>query len=377
MGDADITLRHITRRRPEDLARAFVHEDGTVEVLGWIDTQVTTMERRLDKALRLRVGGEPRVLHIEFCDELRADVSDRIFEYTCFLFTALRAEAPESPVPPIESIAVVLRGRRRLLPRRGERRTSWPGSPFSGVRYRIDAVYQRTVAELRARGSVLWLSFTPLARDATPATMREIIEEIRVRALNEEERAELYATLVVLASVDPWGHNLEREIIMSVEEKTYERLKQTPIIGAWFVEAEQKGIEKGVAHLLQQLFMRRFGRELTANEERSLAERVQTLGEDRVGAAVLDLDGDALARRAAAREVAARFTLPARSAETHPTRGSRRPLPRDGPRSSPWLCRGPPPGCHDICGGARRASNRSSATPPTPPPGSRHNGSSR
>ena len=296
MGDADITLRHITRRRPDDLARAFVRAGDAVEVIGWIDTQVTTMERRLDKALRLRVAGEPRVLHLEFCDELRADVPDRIFEYAGFLFTILRAEAPEGPVPPIESIAIVLRGRRRLLPKAGERRTSWPGSPFSGVRYRIDAVYQRTVAELRARGSVLWLAFTPLARDATPAAIRDVIEEIRLQAMNEEERDELYATLVVLASIDPWGHNLRREIIMSVEEKTYERLKQTPVIGAWFEEAEQRGIEKGVAQLLHRLFARRVGRQLTTDEERSITERVRALGEDQVEAAVLDLEGDALAR---------------------------------------------------------------------------------
>ena len=38
-----------------------------VEVLGWVDSQVTTLDRRLDKALRLRVDGEPRVLHVEFC----------------------------------------------------------------------------------------------------------------------------------------------------------------------------------------------------------------------------------------------------------------------------------------------------------------------
>ncbi|MFT3767701.1 MAG: hypothetical protein QM820_19785 [Minicystis sp.] len=300
MGDADITLRHIARRRPEDLARAFIPEGHSIEVIGWVDSQVTTIERRLDKALRLRIAGEARVLHIEFCDRLRADIPDRIFEYLGFLFTALRAESPEGEVPPIESIAVVLGGPKRAPPKTGERRTSWPKRPFSGVRYRIDAVYQRTVAELWARGSVLWLVFTPLARDATPAAMRAVVEEIRLKAMNEEERAELYAALVVLAAVDPWGHNLQREIVMSVEEKTYERLKQTPIIGAWFVEAEEKGvergIERGVEKVLHRLFARRVGRTLTTAEERALAERMQELGEDPIEDAVLALEGDALVR---------------------------------------------------------------------------------
>jgi hypothetical protein len=149
MGDADITLRHLARRRPEELVRALVPEGCPIEVLGWVDSQVTSIERRLDKALRLRIDGEPRVLHVEFCFALRDDVPDRVVEYLGFLFTALRREAPGQPVPPIESVTVVLSGGKRRLPATGQRRIAWPGRPFSGVRFRIDAVYQRTLAELR------------------------------------------------------------------------------------------------------------------------------------------------------------------------------------------------------------------------------------
>src|SRR5262245_143528 len=81
MGDADITLRHIARRRPEELARAFVPEGHPIEFLGWVDTQITKLERRPDKALRLRVGGELRVLDVEFCFSLRDDVPDQFLEY--------------------------------------------------------------------------------------------------------------------------------------------------------------------------------------------------------------------------------------------------------------------------------------------------------
>ncbi|WP_437298369.1 hypothetical protein [Sorangium sp. So ce426] len=84
--------------------------------LGWVDSQVTNIERRLDKAIRLRIDGEPRVLHVEFCFALRDDVPDRVFEYLGFLFAALRLDAHREAVPPIESVAVVLSGRRRRLP---------------------------------------------------------------------------------------------------------------------------------------------------------------------------------------------------------------------------------------------------------------------
>ncbi|KYF75381.1 hypothetical protein BE18_12595 [Sorangium cellulosum] len=312
MGDADIALRHLARRRPEDLVRALVPEVRSIEVLGWVDSQVTTLERRLDKALRLRVDEQPRVLHVEFCFALRDDVPDRVFEYLGFLFAALRREAPGEPVPPIESVAVVLSGRRRRLPASGERRIAWPGRPFSGTRFRVDAVYQRTVAELRARGSVLWLVFAPLARDATAAALREVVAEIHARAATAEERAELYTALLVMATVDPWGHTLHKELVKMVEDKEEGLLRRTPIIGEMIVEAEQRGELRGeqrgelrgeqrgkqqaIVELLGRLFARRIGRRPTADEERMILERAHAVGPGEVEDALLDLEGEALVR---------------------------------------------------------------------------------
>ncbi|WP_044989699.1 hypothetical protein [Sorangium cellulosum] len=312
MGDADIALRHLARRRPEDLVRPFVAESRPVEVLGWVDSQVTTLERRLDKALRLRVDEQPRVLHVEFCFALRDDVPDRVFEYLGFLFAALRREAPGEPVPPIESVAVVLSGRRRRLPASGERRIAWPGRPFSGARFRVDAVYQRTIAELRARGSVLWLVFAPLARDATAAALREVVAEIHARAGMAEERAELYTALLVMATVDPWGHTLHKELVKMVEDKEEGLLRRTPIIGEMITEAEQRGELRGeqrgelrgelrgkqqaILELLGRLFARRIGRRPTPEEERMILERAHAVGPGEVEDALLDLEGEALVR---------------------------------------------------------------------------------
>jgi hypothetical protein len=301
---AAIALRHIARRRPEELARAFVPEGCPVEVLGWIDTQVTKLERRPDKALRLRVAGKPRVLHVEFCFALRADVPDRIFEYLGFIFTVLRAEAPAHDVPPIKSVAVVLTGPRRRLPATARRCTAWPDDRFSGAHFRVDAVYQRTVAELRARSSTLWLVFTPLARDADPSSMREIVAEIRDGATNDEERGELYAALLVMAIIDPWGHNLRREIGTMLEDEEHDLFRRMPVLGDMIVEAEKLALERGeklgreeaLAQLLGRLFARRLGRRPTTTEERCLVERAEVLGPERVEDALLDLERDALVR---------------------------------------------------------------------------------
>ena len=303
MGDADITLRHLARMRPGDLARAFILEDRPIEILGWVDSQVTNIERRLDKALRLRVDGEPRVLHVEFCFALRDDVPDRVLEYRGFLFTALRIEAPHEPVPPIASVVVVLSGRKRRLPATGQRRTAWPGWPFSGTHFRVDAVYQRTIGELRARGSVFWLVFTPLARDATAAALREVVAEIHAGAKAAEERAELFTALLVMAAIDPWGHNLRKELVGMVDDKEEGLLRRTPIIGELIIEAELRGelrgeerAQKAIAELLGRLFARRIGRGPTVEEERLILERARAIGACEVEDALLDLEGEALVR---------------------------------------------------------------------------------
>src|SRR4029079_6954370 len=101
------------------------------------------------------------------------------------------------------------------------------------------------VAELRARGSVLWLAFAPLARDATAVAMRAVVAEIDAAAATEQERAELYLAFLVMATIDPWGHNLQKELIVMVEDKEEGLLRRTAIIGELIIEGEQRGGQRG------------------------------------------------------------------------------------------------------------------------------------
>lgn len=153
-----------------------------------------------------------------------------------------------------------------------------------------------TVGELRARGSLLWLVFTPLARDATAAALRGVVKEIDARAASAEERAELYTALLVMATVDPWGHTLWKELVTRVEDKEEGLLRRTPIIGEMIIEAEQRGEQKAIAELLGRLFARRLGRRPTPEEERMVVERARASGPGEVEDALLDLEGEALVR---------------------------------------------------------------------------------
>jgi hypothetical protein len=55
----------------------------------------------------------------------------------------------------------------------------------------------------------------PARPDVTIAALREVIAAIHAEAASEEERAELYTALMVMAAIDPWGHNLPKELMMS------------------------------------------------------------------------------------------------------------------------------------------------------------------
>ena len=180
--DVDLTLRHISRQFPEDFARALLPPGTRVTSATWLDTQVTARQRRLDRALDVMADDQRRLEHTEWQLRWKQDVPFRVHEYHNLMVVALaaeitskEAEAKGHPRPnaeaagaagtvetaaeltamvlpvPIRSTLVLLTGREKPWPDEGSYRTSPDGAPFSGVTFRIDAVYQRTVAELEAR----------------------------------------------------------------------------------------------------------------------------------------------------------------------------------------------------------------------------------
>ncbi|WP_437751011.1 hypothetical protein [Sorangium sp. So ce1389] len=166
---------------------------------------------------------------------------------------------------------------------------------------------------------MFWLAFAPLARDATAAAMREVVADIQARSTGDE-RIELYIALLVMAAIDPWGHDLRRELVMLVDdvddvETEKKLLRSIPAIGEMIAEAERQAARqaaqqaaeqaaqraaqqtaKAIAELLGRLFARRVGRVPTVEEERSIVERAEAIGPVLVEDALLDLEGDALLR---------------------------------------------------------------------------------
>jgi flagellar biosynthesis/type III secretory pathway protein FliH len=154
------------------------------------------------------------------------------------------------------------------------------------------------VAELRARGSPFWLAFTPLSPDASAAAMREVVAEIRAAVPPGEDRWEVFAALLVMADVDPWGHTLRQEIEAMIQQEPTDLIQVSKTLRDAYERGQreglEQGIEEGVQQMLRRLFARRLHRALTAREQEALAARATT-DPEQVQDKALALEGDALA----------------------------------------------------------------------------------
>ncbi len=304
--ESDLILRHISRRYPQPLARGLLRTSKRISDVQWPDTQVTSRQRRLDRALRVRIAGEPLLLHIEWTMRLDPAMAFRVFEYhqlTAFsLETDARASERQHLKPiPIESIVVVLTGAERPLPKWGEYRTSRRGSKFSGLRYRIEAIYQRTVAELEAMaGGVFWLVFVPLAVDADREKLERVIQRLK-RETDARDFAELMASMAAMARlrtrdngvVDVLRSLLPKGIVM--QNWIYKEGEAAGLakglkkgIKEGRNEGRDEGRDEGLSPLVHMI-ERRIARSLTPHERDRVALRLRKDGPEKLGDVVLDL----------------------------------------------------------------------------------------
>ncbi|MFT3774925.1 MAG: hypothetical protein QM820_56985 [Minicystis sp.] len=285
--DLDLTLRHVTRRFPVEMAQALLPPGAVITSARWVDTQLAGRQCRLDRAIEVTAGSVVRLEHTEWQVEMTADMPYRLYEYNALTAFALAGEAVSGEPPPrLQSTLVLLSGRDKPWPEHGTYRTSPDDQPFSGLTYRIEAVYQRTVAELEARGP-LWAIFAPLAVDADPARMKDVLD--RLRATQPLPRfGELAVALSVIAAKDKRQRGLH-EVILSMLSK--EEAMQSPVYAMGQEDGKQSGREETVV----QLYELRLGRALSDAEHTTLVQRLERLGTARLLGVPCELSSDALA----------------------------------------------------------------------------------
>jgi len=127
------------------------------------------------------------------------------------------------------------------------------------VTFQIDAVYQRTVAELEERGP-MWMIFTPLAVDANREEMERVLARLRDE-LPERRSNELTVAMAVMADTDKRRRKLKNVIVPWLSKEI--------VMQSWiYKDGEKDGLKKGLekgraegrAELLLDLLAAKFGR---------------------------------------------------------------------------------------------------------------------
>jgi len=124
-----------------------------------------------------------------------------------------------------------------------------------------------------------------------------VLEELRRHEPRDAERAELHAAMLVVAELNTWEHNLEKELRSMMQDAAFETLMKSRTFREVFETGKKEGKKEGrrstIEEMLQRLLMRRMQRELTPDEQAALSSRAATLDGEQASA-VLDLDTDAL-----------------------------------------------------------------------------------
>jgi len=285
----DTLLRRISRRYPEALLRLFDIQEHA-QISGWVDTQISARQRRLDRALGVVVDGTNQQLHVEWTERWTRRVEERVFEYNHLISDAARVDvyatrkkgqrAPRPP--PVDSAVVVLTGRKEKWPEYGEHRTSSDTGKFSGVQFRFEAIYQKTVAEMEAMGSVFWLVFVPVAVDVDQDKLLRVIDTLK-RSTTSEDYGDLIATMLEIAYMKKDRPELAKVILSHGR-------RDAIMFGSVWQEAKREG----KLELMLGLFERRVGRPLSARERHRIGTRLNKLGATVLSNVVCDLSREQL-----------------------------------------------------------------------------------
>lgn len=324
--DADSALRSLSRRFPEALAELVLRPGEQIESAEWLETQVVVRQLRMDRVLRVRLaGGEERLIHGEWTERLNRQVERRLGEYHLSVAVAERVDAEtagkfaegDRDRRGLESIVVVLRGRKKRWPKLGKYRTTPRNSRFGGAWFHIEPVYQRTVAELEARGSVFWLAFVPVAIDADEEKLMRVISRLR-NELDQEHFDELIGAMTAIAKLKKDS----QRFISVIQSNSSKEVPMNPfvrlaldegIVFGWqqgleqgLVRGRKQGLEQGLEKgrkqerarslsMLQRILERRLGRPLTDKEHQRINKRFNKEGPESIGDVVGDLSPEQLA----------------------------------------------------------------------------------
>lgn len=250
MANFDIVSKYLLQHYPDDIARFALGRDD-VEDAEWLDTeQVAFQARRPDSLLRVRLGGEEAVVHTEFqtTDSSSPPMPMRMGGYIW--------RAVEQYDLPVYSSVIYLR------PNAGRRDPGYYLQDRFGhrilIEYKVIRLSQQAGPPVLAEGAEGLLAFAPLmqpaAGQAAEAWLRQCVQAVLARPLEEEARDNLVGGLSVLSGLvyapETITAILSKEGIMDlIQESSFAQLLTQQA-------HEQGGRERAIEDLLDVLEIR-------------------------------------------------------------------------------------------------------------------------
>ena len=187
-------------------------------------------------------------------------------------------------------------------------RTTPNDTQFGGAWFTIEAVYQRTVAELEAKGSVFWLAFVPLAHDVNEEKLRKVIEGLQTK-VRGDDFDELIAAMLSMAKLKKDSQRW-MDVIRSAaakEEPMHPFVRDALDRGV--EQGLQQGLQRGRAEsveVLVRILAWRLGRPITIGERRKISKRMNENGPQALGDVIVNLYPEQLAAWLAPRKTSKR-----------------------------------------------------------------------
>ncbi len=211
--DLTTTLIHLSKLYPQDLANPYLQPQRSQVVTGMLGGRHQRQLSRLHRIMRVESDEEGfELLHVKFQLAHNPEQAFQVFEVQT-LMTRAFYDGRTGRAPAISSAVIMLTGPEELQAHQGQWRLSPPGTPFCGVRFQVDPIYQKTVRQLQARGSAPWLAFAPLARDVTADSLRDCLALMRQRAPRPRRMAILLNMMATLTTLDQRRRGL-RGVVM-------------------------------------------------------------------------------------------------------------------------------------------------------------------
>lgn len=129
--------------------------------------------------------------------------------------------------------------------------------------------------------------FAPLAVDADPARMKQVLDKLQAES-SPRDFGELAVEMTVVADKDKRQRGLRDAILSALNEEV--------VMESWvWNQGKQQGKQQGEQSLLVMLYEMQLGRPLTEGEHATLMKRLGTLGNQRLLAAQQAQSAEALA----------------------------------------------------------------------------------